>query len=377
MIQIIRANNASYDPQRLSLLSMTRGRPENFLGLIESLEWVTTQPELTDIWCYLDDDDPTGQTLIDRVTERESKLAVHWVRGPRPIGLGQAYNLIAAEALKTSGLFLGLPDDYRIWSIGWDDMLRKAYGPGEDRLSLHYIPDPCSRPDQMTIFAGTREWVETVGYLLPEWFPYWFGDLWIDDVSTLAKVKKRLPVKVEARGGKGKTKRMWNLPFWWNFYDLTFLDRVEEILRVLRAKGDSPELEAEILARAEAFKITKCQNKLDLIQLVGTELDLTAEANPPSPLYLDAEKRASRHLVDLYARHPAIFGDTPPEDFDLEAAVQADENPAHTNPLAFGAVTGLFQGASLGAIAARHGVGPGRLLEWRNAMFLESWKVGP
>jgi hypothetical protein len=377
MYEVIRTTDISYDPERVSILSMTRGRPEKFLGLIKSLEWITEKPELTDVWCYLDDDDPTGQTLIDHLAEHGSKIPVHWVRGPRPIGLGQGYNAIAFEALKTSGLFLGFPEDYRIWSLGWDEMLRKAYGPDKDRLLLHYVPDPSAGPEQLTLFAGTREWVDTMGYLLPDWFPYWFGDSWIDDVSTLSKTKRRLPIRVEVLGGKGKTNRMWNLPFWKNFFDLTFIDRLEDVLRLLRAKGTEAELEAEILAKIEDFKITKRENTLDLIQLIATEIKLSAEIKAPSPLYLEAENRACRHLMDIYARHPEIFADFPPKDFDLEAALRADETPGNIDPQCLSAISSLFQGASLGSISARHGVGPGRLLELRNALFHDAWTNKP
>jgi hypothetical protein len=377
MYEIIRTTDISYNPERVSILTMTRGRPEKFLGLIESLGWTTQRPELTDVWCYLDGDDPTGQILIDHFAEHGSKISIHWVRGPRPIGLGQGYNAIAFEALKTSGLFLGFPDDYRIWSLGWDEMLRKAYGPEKDRLLLHYVPDPVAAPEQLTLFAGTREWVHTMGYLLPDWFPYWFGDTWIDDVSRLSKTKRCLPIKVEAFGGKGKTNRMWNLPFWWNFFDLTLIDRLEGVLRLLRAKGTEPELEAEILVKIKDFKIKKRQNNMDIINLLTMEQVYSAELKAPSPLYLEAEKRACLHLMDIYSRYPEVFANFPPEDFDLEAAFRADETPGNIDPQCLSAISGLFRGASLGSISARYGVGPGRLLELRNALFRDAWTSKP
>ncbi|SBW01476.1 hypothetical protein KL86APRO_11438 [uncultured Alphaproteobacteria bacterium] len=370
MAEIIRASHPAFHPERVSLVVTTRGRPQQFLEMAVSACGLIARPEETDLWVFLDEDDVTGRDLIATVNETPMAPFVNWLIAPRQAALGQAQNIVCAAALETSGLVLGYPDDFRLASPGWDDILRHAYRECPGRLALHYIQDPTAQPEQITIMAASKEWIDTIGYFIPAHFPYWFGDNWLDEVSQLAGMKRRLDIVQVADGGKGKTRRMWNLPFWSRYYRLCRLERLRDALKLTEAAGDAVR-SADLRARLEAERSVPLPAHENSLRNVITELRLSSETAPPNRSYLEAEARACRQLSEWASRDPAAFHGFEIDGFDVDAALAASDLATGVSQVEQQRICkALLSGRAWGAIAEETGVGVGRLLEWRNAAAL-------
>lgn len=366
MNHIIRSGEAAYDPQRITFLSMTRGRPQQFIAMCHAVARNVARPELTDIWCYVDDDDPTVPDLVNHLRDNPPRIPVNWLIAPRPLTLGAGNNDSARVALETSGVVLLFPDDYHIRADGWDERVREAYDRIPGRLALHYIPDPISKPEQITIVAASKEWFDTLGYLIPPYFPFWFGDTWLDDVTQMAQVKRRLDLDITA-DEKGKTTRMWNVPFWQRFFECTKLERISDALRIAEAVGNTEraELLRAVLAELAAQPVPW---RMDGLPQVVLELILTAETGSPSKIYLEAEAFACNHLAEQARKYPEAFADFPVSRFSVADALKAESKPGGVRPFEqFAIYLALLRGEPLGALAVQYGVSVGRMLEWRNA----------
>src|SRR5262249_1309834 len=67
------------------------------------------------------------------------------------------------------------------------------------------------------------------------YFPYWFEDKWVDQVGRMAERCVKLPFDLPPIRGKGRTKRMRNLPFWTRFFQLTLDERKDAARKLIDA----------------------------------------------------------------------------------------------------------------------------------------------
>lgn len=287
------------NPDMITALVLTRGRPDGFFSMLSSLSGRARRKDLIDVWVYADDDDPTAPPLVDFDYLGTFGFAVHVLIRPRPMTLGNADNELWKEATSNAGIYFLCPDDYLMETQDWDELIRQGLSTFPDRIALGQITDPLL-PDKLLIMAVTAEWANTVGYVMPPYFPFWFNDRWLEELCELVQRRVKLGVEMKMQDGKGGTLRMHNLPFWHAFYRETMCERVEAAERLRRQFLAPGTVEYE-RSLAEA-QVTQARLMAENSRLTHDQLVRIEEGNrppngdAPGLLYMKAELLARAHL---------------------------------------------------------------------------------
>ena len=253
----------AFRPGQISILIATRGRPEMLAQVFEAFRANTTRKDQAALWLYVDDDDEVMRRVLAEGSLPDPGLPVHWHIGPRPGGLGETHQVLWAASGGTSQIYVTTVDDARFVTPGWDDLVRAAFDPYPDGLLLAFPHDPMTADQATYPFLG-GPWIRTLGRLYPGYFPYWFDDKWVDQVGRMAGRCVKLPIALEPIGGKGRTKRMRNMPFWTRFFQLTLGERKDSARKLLTAihGANTPAL-AAALVQMEQTAQTFAQEQAD------------------------------------------------------------------------------------------------------------------
>jgi len=288
------------DPNRIAVLCPTRGRPNGIRQLARSIAETIRTPKALDLWLYVDEDDrPTLEALQD---ERFDEFGISIIAevGPRLPTLAAMYNRLWARAAAETGagLAVAFVDDVWFASRGWDDLIRLTYAGFRDRLLLTHLPDPTHREEDVILFCVSAEWIETVGYVMSEWFPFWFTDMWNDQIAQMVQRKRVLDMTLDT-DGKGKTHRLWDLDFWWRFFIATAAEREAAADRLrYRIFAQDPEgfFASRTLGQDYARVFRGYGDRLPKPFLDAMERSFSHEQRPPGPSYQEIRARAEAHL---------------------------------------------------------------------------------
>ena len=233
----------------ISILCATRGRPEMLGQSFLSLKANTVLKEKTHLWIYVDEDDQVTRQAIDAKTIPDPGLPVHWHIAPRTAGLGQIHQALWNASGRTSEVYMFASDKSHFATPGWDNIVRTSFAEHPDGVLLAFAHDP-NTADQATYPILGWNWVNTLGYFFPGYFPFWFDDLWMDQIGRMVGRFVKLPMVIAPVGGeRGRTQRMRNVPFWTRFFQLMLPERKDAARRLIAAMH--PQDEA---ARATALK---------------------------------------------------------------------------------------------------------------------------
>lgn len=229
---------------RLTISLATRGRPDRFVETVSRSVVNWTDPHTT-MWIMADhDDQPTidafmkAQATIwntDRikidVRERELTIAAKWNRiltiDPK------------AELYKTAA------DDDPYVTPGYDTKIIEAAKRFPDGIGIVY--GHMANASFTRVAAPTRKLAEKLGYIFPEYFPYWFVDHWIDDVMKLIGRISFADVTTD-QTRPGKTMEMREPAWWANWFDAAYLMRRKQAHDIINGKDfKSPQWLKEIL----------------------------------------------------------------------------------------------------------------------------------
>lgn len=202
--------------------------------VFDSLRVNTKHRDKAALWMYVDDDDEVMRKVLAERSLPDPGLPVHWHVGPRPGGLGEIHQTLWAATGGNSKVYFITVDDATFATPGWDEIVHAEFDKYPDGVLLAFSHDPMTT-DQATypIFGGA--WIRTLGKPFPGYFPFWFDDKWVDQVGRMAGRCSKLPFTLAPVGGKGRTKRMRNVPFWTRFYQLTMCERADNARRLLTA----------------------------------------------------------------------------------------------------------------------------------------------
>ena len=85
-----------------------------------------------------------------------------------------------------------------------------------------------------------RRWLETLQQIFPGHFPYWYDDRWVHQIGEMAGCYIRLPIVMPPIRGKGRTRRMRDLPFWARFFQLCLDERKASARKLIDAMNLTP-----------------------------------------------------------------------------------------------------------------------------------------
>jgi hypothetical protein len=154
-----------------------------------------------------------------------------------------------------------------------------------------------SAPSNVGYPTCTKAWLDKVGYIVPEHFPFWFMDTWFAELvwfTTNASVQ--VSQKLALFSKQEATQNLRDLEFWWKFFAATRPVRIMEAHRI--AGGDMP-LEDFTASRAKWIMLGEQRDA----QFIGQQRLKDIEAakgaiGEPSVRYLAAKARSEKYLED-------------------------------------------------------------------------------
>ena len=221
--------------QRLAISLATRGRPDRLIEAvrISSSNWTNKD---TVLYIQVDaDDQPTidavtknGWTsfegnIIANIAPREDTVAGKWNR------------ILSVEA----DVYAYHADDDPYTTAGYDQKILDAATRFPDGIGAVF--GHLANMSFSCTYAATAKYVQKLGFLLPDYFPYWFCDHWTDD---LAKMIGRISFASNAtdQSKPGVTQEMREPGWWATWFDAAYLMRRHQAMSIL----NNPEFECPL-----------------------------------------------------------------------------------------------------------------------------------
>lgn len=152
----------------IALLCPTRGRPEQFKRMCESVK--STSQDINNVFIFHGSDDPNCEYSTKRFRENYPTVA--------------KWNDLASSALLNQNikLFMLAADDIIFETPGWDKALLDHYNNLENKIHVYALQDSRD-PDGNPHPIVTREYINAMGYFLPPIFLHWFVDSWTCNIA--------------------------------------------------------------------------------------------------------------------------------------------------------------------------------------------------
>lgn len=232
----------------VSLLLPTRGRPDKLCKVFDSISATVADPSRVVLNIYVDDDDKDTIEFSRRCAPSEYAFDVLWHIGQKAGSMGKMVEALYRSS-PAAQVYMPMVDDYVFETCNWDELLRDIWKRFPDGVWMAY-PHDASSPGNVTFVILGAGWLGTLERYLTDYFPFWFDDVWLDQVAQLVGRKVAAPMTMRTIGGKGKTPRMFNLWFWQQFFSNTLDERIDDADKLCRVIYKDDE---EYIANRERF----------------------------------------------------------------------------------------------------------------------------
>lgn len=293
----------------IAILIATRARPQYIAEVLRSLSANTARKDQVSVWLYADTDDHVTRQAIDSKQIPTIDLPVHWHFGGQTSSLGETHEILWRKSGRTAQIYMISVDDARFDTPGWDEIARGEFDRHPDGILLAFPHDPMTA-DTATYPIFGYGWLNTLQQIFPGHFPFWFDDCWVSQIGALSGRSVKLPILLYPIRGKGRTKRMRNLPFWTRFFQLTLEERKSSAAKLLDAvRFDDPAQRAAALAEMEkvARELAQQQDNFsDLYNIFQEErhTDLSPEERRVfDGKYFKQEALAVANLIGVAQKH--------------------------------------------------------------------------
>ena len=286
----------------ICLIMATRGRPQMLAIVFAALKAHTVQKEKVSLWLYVDEDDAVTRKAIADGTLSDAGVQLHWHIGQQTSGLGQMQQILWQVSGRTAEIFMVLGDDVRFDTPGWDNILRETAAKFPDGIFLASPHDPMTA-DTCTYPVFGWRWLETLQSLFCGHFPFWYDDRWVHQIGEMAGRYAWLPIVVQPVGGKGKTRRMRDVPFWTRFFQLALDERKTSAKKLIDAMNLDSENKKAALDKMEkrAGELEQQQDKFSDLYAVFQEerftLHTPEERRAWNPAYFQKEAAAVAQML--------------------------------------------------------------------------------
>lgn len=228
---------------RLLISLATRNRPQKLLATVRQSVANWTDPN-TEMVIHADGDDYATLGLLTdtklpprvrvNVKKREDTIAEKWNRA------------VADPA----DIYMIAGDDDPVVTQGYDTKILEAAALFHDGIGMVY--GHMSNASFSSIMCPTRKWVEHLGYILPEYFPYWFCDHWIDDLGHMTGRIVHADVRTDQRK-VGVTQEMREPGWWGTWFDAALMLRRNEAMKLIDVLDESEPSKARL--RTQYFRV--------------------------------------------------------------------------------------------------------------------------
>lgn len=207
---------------KISVLLASRGNPEGLRTTIGTLDALASGKHDINYVVSADEDDYETQNAIP--------ILYVYTQKRRP-ALGTAWN-DAAKAVPAD-VYALVTDRSICVSPHWDS----------------YIADAISKDDTRVLWWTTNagpvipivphKWLQASGQIFTDYFPFWFDDTWLHEVSAMVHGLPNYMVQASCFIAKKSptTKRLRDLRFWMDFFIAKRPERVSEAGKIREALG--------------------------------------------------------------------------------------------------------------------------------------------
>jgi hypothetical protein len=297
-------NAPQIHPGEICLIMATRGRPEMLAEVFAALKTHTAQKGKVSLWLYVDEDDAVTRKAIDDGQLSDAGVQLHWHIGAQTSGLGEMQSILWQASGRTAEIYMVLGDDVRFDTPRWDNVLREVAAKFPDGIFLASPHDPMTA-DTCTYPVFGWRWLETLQQLFCGHFPFWYDDRWVHQIGEMAGRYAWLPIVVLPIRGKGRTRRMRDVPFWARFFQLTLDERKISAKKLIDAMNLDPGKKDAALKNLEqrAAELEKQQDKFSDLYAVFQEerftLHTPEERRAFNPRYFEKEAAAVARLMEF------------------------------------------------------------------------------
>lgn len=165
----------------ITFLCPTRNRPNGLKRLVSSALAKSSWQIPIEFGFYIDDDDTISEQALSEIS-KDSRASIWFTRGPRLHELSEASNILAR--LTKSGILFFCGDDVEVETLNWDVAVYQEFEKVKDKILLVYGDDGIQHSKLATHFFIHKNWVDTLGHVLPPVFTGDWVDNWVTEVSS-------------------------------------------------------------------------------------------------------------------------------------------------------------------------------------------------
>ncbi len=161
----------------ISLCLPSRGRPELFKRMCLSVLDNASNPSDIEFVTYRDNDDDSVYEYFGNHKE---------VVGER---IFQSAMFDECRKIATGPIYMFAVDDVVFFTKDWDKYVREAFDKSNDKIIFVYPNDKWCRSNRGQVGFLHKNWVDTVGYLMPPYFTAGWADRWVYEVASMINKK--------------------------------------------------------------------------------------------------------------------------------------------------------------------------------------------
>lgn len=181
-------NEAFNSVPLISILTPTRGRPDNIIRLIESALDTALRKNLIEFIFYVDYDDQMSDNAIERASIAGAQTMT--IMGER-IVLSEMWNACARAAHADVMMHCG--DDIIFRSDNWDEHVLGEFEKYPDGIVLVHGRDGYQDERLATHGFRHRNWMDVVGNFVPPYFSSDYNDTWVTEVADKLGRRRYIP----------------------------------------------------------------------------------------------------------------------------------------------------------------------------------------
>jgi len=149
---------------------------------------------------------------------------------------GAAFNH-AVRKMPPADVYTGFCDDVFPLTYKWDEHLAHALRHPLVCFCWQEVTDPLNA----SYIASAGRVVKAIGDLCPEYFPYWFSDLWLAEIHHLAfGFRPSLVDGLQLVGKRGTTQGFRDFTFWCRVFAHTRPERLRAAVKLAAEYGSVP-----------------------------------------------------------------------------------------------------------------------------------------
>lgn len=266
----------------IAVIIPSRKRPEGLKAVLRALQATASGAH-----------DVTYAVSFERddLATEAAALSVDGVKAfQRPLDCtpGAAFNN-AVNRLPPQDVYTGFGDDVFPLTHYWDAALAHAV----NMPLICFCWQEATDPFNASYIASSGRILRAIGNLCPEYFPYWFCDLWLAEIHHMAFGHR--PGLVEGLrlcgNNRPRTQGFRDFPFWCRVFTATRGERIRLAVKLAAEYGSTPPDLPRTLEICRAFDA-------DFLTKAERFSKQFGDTNDPAPYYIKAKARAEAMLAE-------------------------------------------------------------------------------